>query len=76
MQWQDRITVDPSVQVGKPVVKGTRITVEFVIERLACGWTSQQVVNEYKELSPEDVRACLAYASEVLKGEKVYVTPA
>jgi uncharacterized protein (DUF433 family) len=76
MHWQERITIDPTIQVGKPAVKGTRITVEFIIERLACGWTVQQLVDEHEHLSAEDVQACLAYASEVLKSEKVYVTPA
>jgi uncharacterized protein (DUF433 family) len=76
MAWQDRITVDPNVLVGKPVVKGTRIAVEFVIDLLARGWTAEQILREYDHLAPEDVQACLAYASEVLKTERVYVTPA
>lgn len=76
MRWQDRIVIDPAVQVGKPIVKGTRLTVEFVIDLLARGWTREQVLAEYPQLTAEDVQACLAYASEVLKAEKVYVTPA
>ena len=75
MTWQDRITVDPNVLVGKPIVKGTRISVEFVIDLLARGWTTAQVLNEYDHLKPEDVQACLAYASDVLKSEKVYLLP-
>lgn len=60
MNWQDRITVDPNVLVGKPVIKGTRIAVEFVIERLGHGWTTEQILEEYDHLSREDIQACLA----------------
>lgn len=76
MNWQQRITVDPQVLVGKPIVKGTRISVEFVIDLLARGWTTEQILKEYDHLTPEDIQACLAYASEMLKTERVYVTPA
>ena len=76
MNWQQRITVDPNVLVGKPIVKGTRISVEFVIDLLARGWTTEQILKEYDHLAPEDIQACLAYASEMLKTERVYVTPA
>ncbi len=75
MVWQDRITIDPHVLVGKPIVKGTRISVEFVIDLLARGWTTEQILKEYDHLTPEDVQACLAYASDVLKSEKVYLLP-
>ena len=76
MDWRERIVIDPKVLVGKPVVKGTRIAVEFVVDLLARGWTTEQVLQEYDHLTAEDVRACLAYASEILKSEKVYITPA
>ncbi|MBI1902965.1 MAG: DUF433 domain-containing protein [Planctomycetia bacterium] len=75
MNWQDRITVDPKVLAGKPIVKGTRISVEFVIDLLGRGWTVADVLREYDHLSPEDVQACLAYASDVLKSERVYLVP-
>jgi uncharacterized protein (DUF433 family) len=75
MVWQDRITLDPKVLVGKPIVKGTRISVEFVVDLLGRGWTVEQVLREYDHLTPEDIQACLAYASEVLKSERVYLTP-
>lgn len=76
MNWQERITVDPKVLVGKPIIKGTRIAVEFVIDLLARGWTTEQILKEYDHLTPDDIQACLAYASEMLKTERVYVTPA
>jgi len=72
MDWCDRIAVDPQILVGKPVVKGTRIAVEMVVDLLAAGWTHQQILNSYPTLTEEDLRACLAYASEVLHSEKVY----
>lgn len=72
MDWRDRITVDLRILVGKPVVKGTRIAVEMVVDLLAAGWTHQQILDSYPTLTEEDVRACLAYASEVLHSEKVY----
>jgi uncharacterized protein (DUF433 family) len=75
VDWQDRISVDPKVLVGKLVIKGTRIAVEFVVDLLARGWSTQQILREYVHLTPEDIQACLAYASEVLKSERVYLLP-
>jgi uncharacterized protein (DUF433 family) len=74
MDWKARISVDPRVLVGKPVVKGTRIAVEFVIDLMARGWTTQQILDEYDHLTAQDLQACLSYASDVLKSERVYVT--
>lgn len=68
----DRIEVDPRVLTGKPVVRGTRISVEFVVELLAAGWTHGQILASYPHLCEEDIRACLAYASESLREDKVY----
>ncbi len=76
MNWKKRIVVDSDVLVGKPVVKGTRIAVEFVVDLLGQGWTVEQVVNEYDHLTSADIQACLAYASEVLRSERVYPIPA
>ena len=75
MLWQERIIIDPKVLVGKPIVKGTRISVELVIDLLARGWSVEQILQEYPHLAAEDIRACLAYASEMLQSEKVYLTP-
>jgi uncharacterized protein (DUF433 family) len=74
MDWKDRIAIDPNVLVGKPVIKGTRMAVEFVIDLLARGWTTEQILHEYDHLTTEDIQACLAYASDVLKSERVYLT--
>jgi uncharacterized protein (DUF433 family) len=75
MNWRERITLDPEILVGKPIVKGTRISVEFVVDLLGRGWTQEQILREYDHLSAEDVQACLAYASDVLKTERVHLPP-
>jgi uncharacterized protein (DUF433 family) len=75
MDWHGRIVVNPDILTGKPVVKGTRIAVEFVVDLMGRGWTSEQILREYGHLTPEDLQACLAYASEVLKSERVYMLP-
>ena len=62
--------------VGKPIIKGTRIAVEFVVDLLARGWTTEQILKKYDHLTPDDIQACLICASEMLKTERVYVTPA
>lgn len=72
MPLLDRITIDPKTRTGKPVVRGTRISVEFVVELLASGWSHARILVIYPHLSEEDIRACLAYASELLREEKVY----
>jgi uncharacterized protein (DUF433 family) len=72
MKWQERIVVDPEILVGKPVIKGTRLAVEFIVDLLAQGWTEEEILRNYPGLTREDIRACLQYASEVLRAEKVY----
>jgi len=70
--WRSRIAVDPKVLAGKPVIKGTRIAVEFILELLANGWTIEDILKNYPQLKREDVLAALKYATEVLKEERVY----
>lgn len=72
MDWRTRITVDPAVLVGKPVIRGTRIAVELVVDLLGRGYTPQQVLEQYPHITADDVQVCLAYASEVLRSERVY----
>ncbi len=72
MNWRDRIVIDPQVLIGKPTIRGSRISVEFVVELLAAGWREEQVLESYPNLSEQDIRACLAYAGELLREEQVY----
>ncbi|MGC8959667.1 MAG: DUF433 domain-containing protein [Chloroflexia bacterium] len=72
MRRQERIIVDPGILEGKPVIKGTRLAVEFIVDLLAQGWSAEEVVRNYPGLTHEDIQACLAYASAILRAEKVY----
>ena len=75
MEWKERIIIDPGILVGKPVIKGTRLSVEFIIDLLSQGWSEQEILHNYPGITREDIRACLSYASETLKIEKVYAFP-
>jgi len=72
LEWKDRITVDPDTLAGKPVIKGTRIAVEFIVGLLADGWTYETILRNYPQLKKEDILAALNYASEILKEERVF----
>jgi uncharacterized protein (DUF433 family) len=72
MTWQERIVRDPDILVGKPVIKGTRLAVDFMIDLLAQGWSEDDILRNYTGLTHEDVQACFGYASAVLRSEKVY----
>ena len=72
MNWQERIVIDPGILVGKPVVKGTRLAVEFIVDLLAQGWTEAEILRNYPGLTHEDIQACLGYASAMLRMERVY----
>jgi uncharacterized protein (DUF433 family) len=73
--WQERIVTDPKVLVGKPVIKGTRLAVEFVLELLAERWSHEQILKSYPQLNEEDIWAVLQYAAETIKQERVYPLP-
>jgi uncharacterized protein (DUF433 family) len=72
---QERIVVEPNILLSKPIISGTRIAVEFIIGLLAQGWSNEDII-ENNCITIEDIRACLSYANEVLKAEKVYPIPA
>lgn len=76
MNWRDVITIDPKVMVGKPVIAGTRLSVEFIVERLADGWTEEELIDQYPGLRREQIHSCLAYAAEMLREQTVYPVPA
>jgi uncharacterized protein (DUF433 family) len=63
------------VLAGKPIVKGTRLAVEFLLDLMAEDWTEADILHNYPGLTHEDLRACLAYARDHLKAEKVYPLP-
>jgi uncharacterized protein (DUF433 family) len=63
----ERIIVDPNVMVGKPVIKGTRLTVEFILNLLAHGATGAEIIGEYKGLTQEDIQACILFATKSLE---------
>ena len=67
-----RITIDPGVLVGKPCIRGMRISVEQILDALAGGITPQELLEEYQELELEDIRAVLLYAKELVAMERVY----
>ena len=67
MPTHPRIARNPDILSGKPAVAGTRIAVEFVLERLAAGWSEAEVLENYPQLSRDDVLACLAYARDLVE---------
>ena len=71
MVWQERIVIDPDILVGKPVICGTRLAVEFMVDLLSQGWSEADVVSNYPGLTGEDIRACLSCAGAMLKAERV-----
>jgi uncharacterized protein (DUF433 family) len=66
-QLLSRIALNPEVMVGKPVIKGTRLTVEYILGLLAHGATIPEILDEYQSLAPEDIQACLLFASRSLQ---------
>ena len=63
----DRIVLNPNVMVGKPVIRGTRLTVEFILNLLAHGAKDSEILNEYKGLTIEDIQACILFATKFLE---------
>lgn len=72
MDWREYIHADPKILVGKPVVKGTRLSVEFILELFAAGWTEDEVLESYPSLTRESLRAVFAFAAECLREEALY----
>jgi uncharacterized protein (DUF433 family) len=67
----ERITADPNVMFGKPVIRGTRVTVELILRKLAAGMTEQQIVAHHPHLTVEDIRAAAAFAADHLAGDEI-----
>jgi uncharacterized protein (DUF433 family) len=71
-ELQQRIVINPEVMAGKPVIKGTRIPVGMIVRLVAQGMTTEEILEEYPNLSAEDVQAALSYASELVESEDVF----
>ncbi|MBW2249335.1 MAG: DUF433 domain-containing protein [Deltaproteobacteria bacterium] len=67
-----RVVVDPKIMLGKPVIKGTRLTIELIVEKMAYGATLNDLRKDYPFLTEEDVRSALLYAAKRLAHEEVY----
>lgn len=65
-QLLERIVINPKVMLGKPVIKGTRLTVEYIIDRLAHGASADDLISEYEAIVPDDILACLLFAQKSL----------
>jgi uncharacterized protein (DUF433 family) len=76
MPWPERITIDPEVLAGKPVIRGTRVAVEFILDLLAAGQSESEILSNYPGLTREDILACLSYASYLAHEYKAYPIPA
>ena len=73
MAWRDRIVADPDILVGKPAIKGTRISVELILGWLAQGWTHEQLLEAYPQIDRDDILAALAFAADVMRDESYVV---
>ena len=74
MSWKNRISIDPKVLVGKPVIAGTRLAVDFLLDLFGQGWSKEQVLESYPQLQEEDLSAIFAYSAARLKGEELFLT--
>lgn len=76
MNWRDYIISDPQILVGKPTLKGTRISVELILDLFAGGWTQDEVLTSYPHLNTDMLQAVFAYAAEMLRDEAIQPTAA
>ena len=74
MSWRERIAVDPNILLGKPAIKGTRISVELILGWLANGWSYEDILESYPHITREDILAALAFAQELLREEESVAT--
>lgn len=75
MEYKKRIISDPDIMLGKPVIKGTRITVEIIVEKLSAGESYENILEAYPKLTMDDIHAALAFAAEALKADVIYPVP-
>ena len=72
MNWKERIISDKNVLMGKPVIKGTRISIEFILDRLANGWSEEMILKSYPLLTKKDLLAVFSYLNDLVKDGLVY----
>ncbi|UJP66328.1 DUF433 domain-containing protein [Mongoliitalea daihaiensis] len=72
MNWKERIVSDKNVLMGKPIIKGTRISIEFILDRLANGWSEEMILQSYPLLTKEDLLAVYSYLNDLVKDGLVY----
>ncbi|MFX1520138.1 MAG: DUF433 domain-containing protein [Promethearchaeota archaeon] len=72
MKRKERIVIDPKTLVGKPLIKGTRISVEFILELLVNGWSYEQILENYPQLEKDDILAAIEYSMELVRLEEAY----
>ncbi|MCR4404559.1 MAG: DUF433 domain-containing protein [Candidatus Acetothermia bacterium] len=72
MDWREYIHSDPEILLGKPVVKGTRLAVDFILDLFAAGWKEEEILENYPTLSPEALQAVFAFAADCLREEALY----
>lgn len=65
--WNERIIIDPEILVGKPIIKGTRISVDFILDLLGNGWSYEQILENYPQLKKEDILAAISYSAEKVR---------
>jgi uncharacterized protein (DUF433 family) len=75
MNWRDHIEANPAVLVGKPVITGTRLAVDFLLGLFAAGWSEKEVLENYPTLTPESLRAVFAFAAETISDEALHPRP-
>lgn len=75
MNWQEHIISDKEVLLGKPTIKGTRISIELILELLAMGWTEKQILESYPHLTEQNLKAVFAYLKECIQHELFFPLP-
>lgn len=74
MNYRDKICISPDIMLGKPVIRGTRITVEFIIKKMSEGMEIEDIISEYPPVQKDDIMACLAYSADVISKDEILVS--
>ena len=72
MRWQDYIHADQNILVGKPIVRGTRLSVAFILELFSQGWVEKTILENYPQLSHHAIQAVFAFSAEIIRDEELY----